>query len=184
MNVECHTDQEHPELSFAEFRATLLASLPMLLRFARGYCKTVDDAEDAVQATCEHALTRWHQWSGKGSLEHWLIKILVNAWRDETRSRKIRAGLPLDSVPEPKSDLSDPADIFYLEQVLDGVQHLPEGQRDVLSLVACEGLSYQEAADQLDIPVGTVMSRVSRGRRMIVQQFTGSGMNAESPRTH
>jgi RNA polymerase sigma-70 factor, ECF subfamily len=164
----------------AEFRSELLDSLPTLRRFAAGYCRTPHDADDAVQLTCERALARWRQWTGEGPLEHWLVKILANVWRDETRSRRLRSGPNLDSVPEPKSDSSDAADSLYLEEVLQEVDLLPDGQRDVLLLVAGEGLSYRETAERLDIPVGTVMSRLSRGRKALIRRLGTDGGRAAS----
>lgn len=164
--------------SLAEFQSHLLESLPKLRRFAGAYCKTSQDADDAVQLTCERALTRWRQWTGKGPLEHWLVKILANVWRDEARSRKLRSGPSLDCVPEPSVDSADAANAAYLDQVLGEVMRLPAGQRDVLLLVAGEGLSYRETAQRLHVPVGTVMSRLCRGRKALGIKFGGDAIGA------
>lgn len=160
-----------PALSFDEFHSRLLETLPRLRRFALPYCGTAADADDAVQLTCEKALEHWSQWSGTGPLDHWLMKILVNAWRDEVRSRRLRAGPSVDDVPEPRDIEGDPTDLLYLEQVNSEIRSLPPAQREVLLLVAGEGLSYQETATMLDIPVGTVMSRLSRARHALIERL-------------
>ncbi len=150
------------------FRSELLRALPKLRGFALSYCGTPADADDAIQLTCERALSRWTQWSGQGSLDHWLVKILVNAWRDECRSRRVRSGPDLDSIEEPVGTEADAADKLFLDQVRAEILRLPENQREVLLLVAGEGLSYKETAELLAIPVGTVMSRLARARQALI----------------
>jgi RNA polymerase sigma-70 factor, ECF subfamily len=162
----------HPApLSFQEFHTRLLETLPRLKGFAIPFCGTPADAEDAVQITCEKALERWGQWAGDGPFDHWLIKILVNVWRDELRSRKVRAGPDLDSIPEPAQQEADPTDRVYLEQVNAEIVRLPANQREVLLLVAGEGLSYKETANLLGIPIGTVMSRLCRARQTLIAKL-------------
>jgi RNA polymerase sigma-70 factor, ECF subfamily len=161
----------NPAVSTEEFRRKLLEALPRLRGFALAYCGARADAEDAVQLTCERALGRWQQWTGQGKFDHWLITILVNVWRDELRARKIRAGPDLESVPEPETPDADAADHVYLDQVQAAIAGLPPGQREVLMLVASEGMSYQETADALGIPIGTVMSRLSRARHVLIERF-------------
>jgi RNA polymerase sigma-70 factor (ECF subfamily) len=162
---------EATELPRDEFHRRLLETLPQLKRFARSYCGSPADADDAVQVTCERALERWQQWTGEGALQHWLIKILVNSWRDEQRSRKIRAGPALESVPEREDSTQNQADRLYLEQVHEEIVRLPQNQREVLLLVASEGFSYQETASALGIPIGTVMSRLCRARQTLIAKL-------------
>lgn len=150
------------------FRGELLRALPRLRGFALSYCGTPADADDAIQLTCERALARWTQWSGQGSIDHWLIKILVNAWRDECRLRRVRAGPDLDSIEEPAGAQADAADSLFLDQVRAEILRLPPSQREVLLLVAGEGLSYKKTAELLAIPVGTVMSRLARARQALI----------------
>lgn len=147
------------------FRAKLVALLPRLRAFARLYCGNPDDADDAVQRTCLRALERWRQWSGEGPLEHWLTKILVNAWRSELRARKLRSGPPIDGLPEPADGAAKRLeDFLYLAQVEEEILRLAPDRRDVLQLIVSEGLSYRAAAETLGVPVGTVMSRLARAR--------------------
>ncbi len=158
--------------SLEDFRRRLLEALPRLRGFARAYCRNVADADDAVQSACEHALARWQQWTGQGAFEHWLTKILVNGWRDERRARKIRAGFDLESLPEFEDTTQNHAERLYLEQVGSEIARLPDGQREVLLLVAAQGLSYQETAELLSVPIGTVMSRLNRARQTLIRKFS------------
>lgn len=153
-------------LSDAEFRKELVKAIPRLRRFAASYCGTTADADDAVQITCERALVRWQQWTGRGRLEHWLISILLNARRDEERARAGKRLCPLEAIPEPRAGPKMDEEV-YLEQVELEMLRLPGHLHDTLRLVACEGLSYREAALALRIRVGTVMSRLSRARHVL-----------------
>jgi RNA polymerase sigma-70 factor (ECF subfamily) len=164
-------------LSIDSVRVCLVESLPRLRSFSRAYCGNRADADDAVQITCERILQRWRQWSGQGAFDHWAIKILVNVWRDELRSRKVRAGPDLDAIPE-REDASqgNASDGLYLDQVRAEILRLPEAQREVLLLVVSEGLSYQETANALGIPIGTVMSRLCRARQTLIDKFGDTGV--------
>jgi RNA polymerase sigma-70 factor (ECF subfamily) len=157
--------------SVEDFRQRLLESLPRLRNFARSYCGNRADADDAVQGACEHALVRWQQWTGLGAFDHWLTKILVNAWRDEKRSRRVREGPDLESIPEHEDPSQNHGDHLFLEQVNSEVIKLPDAQREVLVLVAAEGFSYREVADMLGVPMGTVMSRLCRARQTLMERF-------------
>jgi RNA polymerase sigma-70 factor (ECF subfamily) len=151
------------------FREELAQMVPRLRGFARSYCGSAADADDAVQLTCERALNRWQQWSGEGSLEHWLFKILINAWRDECRSRRVRAASDVECEDLVQGCEESALEALYLDQVRAEIMKLPDGQREVLLLVAGEGLSYRETSDLLGIPVGTVMSRLSRARQALIE---------------
>ena len=74
-----------PDRPDPQFENLLVASLPKVRRFALAYCGCAADANDAIQTGCERALTHWYQWSGQGPFDHWLIKIMVNAWRGPSR---------------------------------------------------------------------------------------------------
>lgn len=156
---------------FAHFQRELVEALPRLRSFARPYCGTAADADDAVQLTCERALQRWQQWNGDGTLEHWLLKILVNAWRDERRYRNVRAGFGATPIELAEDGERGAEATLYLDQVRTEILRLPDGQREVLLLVVSEGLSYKETAEVLGVPVGTVMSRLARARQQLVAVF-------------
>lgn len=150
-----------------DLRNDIVKLLPRLRRFALGLCGRYEDADDLVQAACEKALTRLNQYEAGTRLDSWMFRIVQNQWIDLTRSRKTR-GDPVD--PEEMPEMADDSAHRYveernhLESVLRAMQALPEEQRTVLMLVCVEELSYRDAAAILDVPVGTIMSRLSRAR--------------------
>ena len=161
----------HTPPTFEEFHASLLETLPGLKGFAIAHCGTAADADDAVQLACEKALRHWDQWSGDHPFDHWLKRILINAWRDELRSRKLRTGPSFDRIPEPSDPEADAAERLYFDQVRSEIERLPPDQRDVLMLIADEGLTYHDAAERLGVPIGTVMSRLWRARHTLVEKL-------------
>lgn len=141
--------------------------LPKLRRFAFGLTTDLDEADDLVQSACLRALTKQETWQPGTRLDSWLYRIIQNLFRDDLRRRKVR-GDPIDpemavAVPDPKAhlriDIND-----RLSDVARVLALIPEEQREVLMLVTVSGFSYQEAADHLSLPVGTVMSRLARAR--------------------
>ena len=148
------------------FRTELVALLPRLRRFALGLTADPAEADDLVQAACERALTRHHQWQEGTRLDSWMYRITQNLWIDRIRGRPADAGLEpeaLEQLPGPDWQQGFD-DRLQLEQVLSAIGRLPEPQRAVLMLVCVEDLSYREAAEVLELPIGTVMSRLSRAR--------------------
>ena len=150
-----------------DLRNDIVKLLPRLRRFALGLCGNYEDADDLVQAACERALIRLHQYEPGTRLDSWMFKITQNQWIDLTRSRSIR-GDPV--APEDMPDIADEnahrtvEERNHLESVLLAMQSLPEEQRAVLMLVCVEDMTYADAASVLDVPVGTIMSRLSRAR--------------------
>jgi RNA polymerase sigma-70 factor, ECF subfamily len=123
-------------------------------------------AHELVQATCLRALEKCDQFQVGTDLGRWTYTILSSIWKNELRSRRIRMGqgfvdaeiaLVADGVREMDTNL-------LARQVLKEVERLPEGQREAVFLVYGEGLSYKEAADVLDVPTGTIMSRLAAAR--------------------
>jgi len=147
--------------TFGEQIGTLL---PRLRRFARALTRHPQDADDLVQLAVERALTRRQQWRPDSSLPNWMLTIVRNAWIDETRSRRRRY-----AILAPAEDAADvvgrglEADIesWAIQAAL---QRLPDEQRLAVALVLVEGLSYREAAQVLEVPIGTLTSRLARGR--------------------
>jgi RNA polymerase sigma-70 factor (ECF subfamily) len=146
----------------------IIALLPRLRRFARGLAKTVADSDDLVQAACERALARAHQWQPGTRFDSWMFRIVQTIWIDQMRARAVRGEADaIDPEAQPTDESVRRAEArMSLEAV----------QRAVLMLVTVEGLSYKEAAETLDVPIGTIMSRLARARAA-VQSMTG--MNAE-----
>jgi RNA polymerase sigma-70 factor (ECF subfamily) len=138
--------------------------LPRLRRFARSLANSVQDADDLVQLAIERALSRSEQLRPQGQLSSWMFGILRNAWIDEARARGRRTKLFV--APELGENVADPAASSQADtlSVQDAMARLPDEQREVISLVLVEGLSYKEAAEIVGVPVGTVTSRLARGR--------------------
>jgi len=151
----------------------LVTLLPRLRRFALTLSRQPSLADDLVQIACERALAHAHQWSPGTRLDAWVFRILRNAWIDHARHR--RADRLTDDVSEHEHKLVDEQsedrilDRLTLAEVQRAIAALPDEQREVLVLVCVEDLTYREAADILGVPIGTVMSRLARARRRIIE---------------
>lgn len=153
-----------------EVRAQLVALLPRLRRFARALCGTLDDGDDLVQAACERALSRLDQWAPGTRLDSWMFRIMKNLHIDDGRKRQHQG----PSVDSSLADLVIGTDgervieaKLTLASVGEAMANLPEQQRTILTLVCIEELPYREVARVLDVPMGTVMSRLARARRAL-----------------
>jgi RNA polymerase sigma-70 factor (ECF subfamily) len=160
-------------MSDDELRASLTALLPRLRRFAVNLTGSVDDGDELVQAACERALTRSHQWAAGTRLDSWLYRIIHSIWIDQLRARKVRAHLPLDAAEAQACACADgPAEArLTLDAVRRALAALPDEQRTVLLLVCADGFTYKETAAALDIPIGTVMSRLARARLALMTRL-------------
>jgi RNA polymerase sigma-70 factor (ECF subfamily) len=145
-------------------REGLVLLLPRLRRLARALAGQGADADDLVQVVLERALARGDQWRPDAALDKWVFAIARNAWRDELRARGRSQKL---FAPEEEGELAadgsgaQPAHQLELAMAL---ATLPPDQREVVALVLVEGMSYGEAAELLQVPVGTVTSRLARAR--------------------
>ena len=165
-SVVYHTTK-HAMASLDTVRHKLLEALPRLRRFARTITRHTHDADDLVQLAVERALTRYSQWDGESKFESWMFGIMRNAWIDEARSRQRRSQV---LAPEAAGEHIGDAGLEPHEQawsIQAALEHLPDEQRLVIGLVLVEGLAYKEAAHVLEIPIGTVMSRLARGRETL-----------------
>jgi RNA polymerase sigma factor (sigma-70 family) len=144
----------------------ILAELPRLRRYARAMVGERAAADDLVQDTLEKAWARVSQWRAGSDLRAWLFSIMHNLRVDQLRRPALSTrSLEEDPVEPPtRATQTDRLEVRDLESAL---ARLPEEQRAVLLLVALEEMSYQEVASVLDIPTGTVMSRLSRGRERL-----------------
>jgi RNA polymerase sigma-70 factor, ECF subfamily len=161
------------------FRKDLISELPYLRRFARGLCGDASLADDLVQDCVERALLKSHLYDAARPLRAWLYTVLrniyVSNWR---RNSKFANAKDLDDLegfegstePEQEQNLS-------LALITDALDLLPPAQREVLILISLEEMSYQEAADIVGVPIGTVMSRLSRGRSMLQNILEKRGTN-------
>ncbi len=147
----------------------LIPLLPRLRRFAWSLTRDWPDADDLVQTSCTRALDKATQWDPSTKLDAWMFRLMRNVWIDETRKRKVRIGQGVEDAAQ-SSELQSGADSetkAYANQVLAQIAALPEGFGTVLLLVAVEGHSYAETAEIMDIPIGTVMSRLSSARQKL-----------------
>lgn len=155
--------------STADLHEVLPALLPRLRMFALHLARDTHDAEDLLQRTCLRALERAHQLQADTAPLSWMYSIMHTSWISELRARGVRSRARVDwdenfvdTVADPQA--ADPQAAVLDTQLMNTVQGLPDAQRAVMLLVAVEGLTYQEAADVLGVPIGTVMSRLARAR--------------------
>lgn len=155
----------------AELKQQIADLLPRLRRFAVALTGSRDEAEDLLQASCLKALTRLDQFQEGTRLDSWMFRILQTGWIDRTRAARIRAPAPpeaLEALHDHGLGARAAEDRLELAKLRADVAALPPEQRAVLALVAIDGLSYREAAETLDVPMGTVMSRLARARRKLL----------------
>ena len=145
----------------------IVTLLPRLRRFARNLTRNPHDADDVVQIAVERALTRLDQWRRGARLDSWMFTIVRNAWIDELRSRGRRGKVFLAAEAGENIGTDSMARETELLSVQSAMARLPEDQREAVSLVLVEGLPYKEAAEVLDVPIGTLTSRLARGREAL-----------------
>ncbi len=147
-----------------EIGERIVGLLPRLRRFARSLSRNQHDADDLVQTAVERAWKNSDQLRPGANLGSWMFGIMKNAWVDGLRARQRRGEVPLpeDSGSHPAVS---PADTdANLWSVSEAMGKLPEEQRLAIALVLVEGMSYKEAAEVLEVPIGTLTSRLARGR--------------------
>ncbi len=158
-----------------DFLDEIETCVPALRRYARALTRNVDRADDLVQDCLERAIRKRGLFRPTGPLQAWLFRILVNLWRNSLRSDRRRGehvaydALVIEpSIPAPQHGR------LALGEMNRALDRLPDDQRETLLLVVLEGVSYEEAASILGIPIGTVMSRLSRARAAL-RALTGTG---------
>jgi len=162
--------------SSSGFETGLAQLLPRLRRFAHALTRDPADADDLTQATVERALRSRGQWQPGTRLDSWLYRIMRNLWIDTVRSRgrKERREAPEEEARSVGDDPREAMDsALELKRAMAAMQRLPEEQREVVALILIEGFGYREVAEMLDLPVGTVSSRLVRGRTALVQMLGG-----------
>ncbi len=141
--------------------------LPRLRRFAFSLTRHENSADDLVQSCLERALARREQHREDADLRAWLFQIMYRQFLDGQRRAKRYAGLLAVFACAPEELAPSAEDVALSRSALADFSKLPAEQRALLVLVSVEGLSYQQAADALGIPIGTVMSRLSRARKTL-----------------
>lgn len=156
-----------------DFGQDLVALLPRLRRFARGLTGHAASADDLVQTACERAWAARAQFAAGTRLDHWVMRILRNAWLDSLRRQATRGGpmVPIEELQEPPStDGNRTAEAaLAFGRLPAALASLPPEQREIVLLVCIEGQTLDEAAACLGIPSGTASSRLSRGRLRLAE---------------
>ena len=163
-------------------RADLLACIPSLRRYARGLTGDGDRADDLVQYTLERAWARFSMWQRRGEVRAWLFGIMHNHFVDRLRAQRAR---PEDGMGDDLPEVAQrpmQGDGLALRDVDRLLQRLSPEHREVLLPVGVEELAYQEVATLLAIPLGTVMSRLSRARAQLRVELQGTADGAATNR--
>lgn len=158
----------------AAFEDELLGLVPRLRRFAQALSRDAADADDLCQASLEKALNARAQWQAGTRMDSWMYRIMRNCWIDTTRSRTRAAAtfLPEQAGLEIGDDGARAIEArVELGEVAAAMNRLPDEQREAVALVLVEGLAYKEAAAILDIPMGTLTSRLVRGRQALMAKL-------------
>lgn len=166
-------------------RQELVALLPRLRRFAYALSGSLEEAEDVVQSACEKALTRLHQFEPGSRLDSWMFQIVRTTWIDKVRYARRREttsdtstleNLHFDARIEQQTEARE-----HLAIIRDQIAKLSEDQRTVLGLVTVDGMSYQNAAQTLGVPIGTIMSRLARARRKLAEAIDPEWRAKDAP---
>lgn len=156
------------------FEDELVALLPQMRRFARSLSRNAADADDLCQVTVEKALNSREQWQSGTRMDSWMYRIMRNAWIDTARARSRAAQTFIGE--EAGMNVGDRGDKAIearveLTNVEAAMGRLPDEQREAVALVLVEGLAYKDAAAVLDIPMGTLTSRLVRGRQSLLSEL-------------
>ena len=154
-----------------DIRREMVELLPRLRRFAYSLTGSMEEADDMVQTACMKALSRLDQFRPGTRLDSWMFRIIQTTWLDHVRSAAVQRTVA-DPEALDQAVMQDPIEErtiarVALDKVRQAMGSLPEDQRILLGLVVVDGLSYKQAAESLGIPIGTVMSRLSRARRRL-----------------
>ena len=153
------------------FEDQLAALLPRLRRFAHALSRDAADADDLAQATIERALRSKAQWEPGTRLDSWSYRIMRNLWIDTARAqtRKNAREAPEEEGfrvgEDPRPGIEAAVD---LHRVMAAMERLPDEQREVVALILVEGFGYREVSEMLGLPIGTVSSRLVRGRTALL----------------
>jgi len=150
-------------------KAAIAQELPRLRRYARALLRDASEADDLVQDCVARALERIAQWREDDEPRRWLFAIMHNLFVDRGRAqqRRDRAAQVMPLNPDDAADPPRQLDRLMVADVLEALQELPDDRREAIVLVGVEGMSYRDAAAVLGVPVGTLMSRLSRGREQL-----------------
>ena len=155
--------------------ADITSHIPRLRRYARALTGDSSAADDLVQDTLERAWRRLALWRTGSDLRAWLFTIMHNIFVNQLRSNPLKLAQALE-LPGSELSLATPQeDRLILRDLNKALANLPHDQREVLLLIGLEQMTYEEAAKVLSVPLGTVMSRLSRGREQLRVIMSGTG---------
>lgn len=163
-----------------DFGSAVCALIPNLVRYAKALTRDSVRADDLVQSTLVRALTKSHRWQPGTNLRAWLFTMMHNQFVNEIRSA-VRAPVPvdIDDVQARLPGVDDPEARLMVKAMGDAIARLPEDQRRAIILVGYHGLTYERAAEYEGVPVGTIRSRLSRGRADLDRLMNGSELDDE-----
>lgn len=161
-----------------EFDRELRAHWPRLRRFAFALCRNPSDADDLIQSAAERAMRAAAQWQVGTRFDSWMFRIIRNLWIDTVRARQRQQarfvaeeeGASVGFDPRPGTEAA-----IDLKRAMAALDKLPDEQREVVALILIDGLGYRETADALDLPIGTVSSRLVRGRKALLALLGETG---------
>ena len=159
------------------FENGLTELLPRLRRFAHTLSRNGADADDLTQATVERALRSRGQWEEGTRLDSWIYRIMRNLWIDTVRSRgrKEKHEAPEEEALGVGDDPREAIETsLELKRAMAAMERLPDDQREIVALILIEGFGYREVSEMLELPIGTVSSRLVRGRNALVAMLGGA----------
>ncbi|MEI7340094.1 sigma-70 family RNA polymerase sigma factor [Pectobacterium brasiliense] len=158
-------------MTTSDVRQQLTAHLTRLWRYGLVLSRSHEVAEELVQSTCVRALEKSGQFTSGTQIDKWLFSILHSIWISELRARRVRLGQGFveseDLLAPDTREQND--DCRHYQKIMQRVSALPEAQRNTVFLVYVEGFTYQEAADTLSVPIGTIMSRLATARSTLAK---------------
>ena len=163
-----------------EFERLLSEHWPRLRRFAYALSRDSSDADDLVQGTVERAMRAAGQWQAGTRFDSWLFRIARNHWIDTVRARSrqrtrfvaAEEGEAVGFDPRPQTEAA-----IDLKRAMAALERLPDEQREVVALILIDGLGYRETAELLGLPIGTISSRLVRGRKALLALLGERGTN-------
>ncbi len=166
--------QQRDVMTPDQFKTEMIGLLPRLRRFALSLTRSGPDADDLLQDACTNALQKWQQYDPAQPFDRWMFRVIRNLWVSEIRKRNVRMGEGQIDAQE-THELQSPGsaeETLTAKQVRRKVADLDQDLAQPLMLVCAEGYSYKEAAELLNIPIGTVMSRIHRARKLLVSNLS------------